>query len=129
MTIPVRLAAVNLVLNLVLGLVLMRSLGAVGLALANTISSMVHCLALQFFLPGPSIRGFKPMTAFKLAAALMGLFLAAYYGSHFIGMLETGPKIRDLLAVVVVIPLATGIYFGILHLLRYPFLHLLRKKA
>jgi putative peptidoglycan lipid II flippase len=49
---PMRLAAINLLLNLVLSLALMVPLGAVGLALANAIAGACHCLLLQARLPG-----------------------------------------------------------------------------
>ncbi|MEX0326027.1 MAG: murein biosynthesis integral membrane protein MurJ [Puniceicoccaceae bacterium] len=128
MKIPVRLAALNLVLNLVLGLILMRYLGAVGLALANTLSSMVHCLALQLFLTGESIVGFKPVTALKLVLALAGLVLAAFSGLYVLQLTGLVTKVQDLLAVVVVIPFSAGIYFGILWFFGYPSLRFLQGK-
>ncbi|MEX0332559.1 MAG: murein biosynthesis integral membrane protein MurJ [Puniceicoccaceae bacterium] len=119
MTVPVRLSALNLVLNLVLGLLLMGPFGAVGLALANTISAVVHCLALQIFLPGKSLSGWCWRASASLLSALFVLAGVCVAGPLLLGLFDLSGKVRDLLAVVLVIPLATGGYFLILHLLKH----------
>ena len=125
MKIPVRLAAVNLFLNLVLGLILMRFLGAVGLALANTLSSLVHCLALQFFLPGRSVKPLRTLNSLKLLAGLAGLTACALFGQQVLYQAGLTDKLQDLAVVALVIPVASGVYFGILWLTRYPHLQTL----
>lgn len=117
---PVLFAAVNLVLNLILGLLLMRVLGAVGLALANTLSSLVHCLALQAFLPGRAIKwgGFR--TPAILFAALSTLAGVAYAGQALVYRLDIAGKLQDSLIIGVFIPLSAGAYFLVLRLLRHP---------
>jgi putative peptidoglycan lipid II flippase len=120
MKIPVRLAAVNLVLNLILGLTLMQFIGAVGLALANTLSSLVHCLALQYFLPDrPKLR-ISPQTMLSLAGGLAMLAVICVLGWEFIQTLQLSGKIRDLFAIVILIPGAAGAYFAILWMARHP---------
>ena len=119
MKIPVRLAAVNLVLNLVLGLLLMQVLGAVGLALANTISSLVHCLALQYFLPGKSLSRPSLRSVACLVAGLATLVVIAYAGQYLVQLLEASHKLKDLLIVAAVIPVSAGAYFGVLKLLDF----------
>jgi putative peptidoglycan lipid II flippase len=117
---PVRLAFLNLILNLVLGLILMQFLGAVGLALANTISSIVHCLLLQAFLPGRPRLSFPVRSVLSLSAGLAVLALICFYGQFIVGSLDLATKIRDLLAIVILIPLAAGAYFTILWIFRHP---------
>lgn len=117
---PVRLAALNLVLNLVLGIILMQFLGAVGLALANTLSSVVHCLLLQAFLPGRPKLVFSARSTASLVAGLGSIALICLYGQSLVGSLGLAPKIRDLIAIAGLIPAATAAYFCVLWLLRHP---------
>ena len=117
---PVILAGVNLVLNLVLGLMLMQVFGAVGLALANTLSSLVHCLALQSLLPGKSLQKPSLRTPSILVAGLAALSLTVLTGLWVIRSLPLEGKAGDLLSVVLVIPLAALVYFAVLWRLRHP---------
>ncbi len=119
---PVLFAAANLFLNLVLGLALMRVWGAVGLALANTASSLVHCVLLQAFLPGrawtrPGWRG--PLS---LLAGLLVLAAVARAGQGLCALLPVAPKLQDLAVVAAVIPAAAAAYFGVLWALGHPVL-------
>lgn len=118
--IPVRLAMVNLLLNLILGLVLMRILGAVGLALANTASGAIHCLALQVFLPGKSIRGFSIREIAKFITALLVLALIAVACSRLVDIFALPVKLDHLATVLLAIPCSAGAYFLILWYLRFP---------
>lgn len=127
MKVPVRLAAVNLFLNLFLGLLFMQFLGAVGLALANSISAMVHCLALQYFLPGNALNRPRLASIVTLPIALLVLYMVARTGSHFIESLFADGKLVDMLSVLTVIPVAVISYFGILWLMRFPLLRELTK--
>lgn len=117
---PVRLAALNLVLNLVLGLILMQFLGAVGLALANTLSSVVHCLLLQAFLPGRPQLAFSINSLLSLLAGLAALAVICFYGQSILAGMGLASKVRDLLAIGILIPVAAGAYFLILWCCRHP---------
>ncbi|MGC9451068.1 MAG: murein biosynthesis integral membrane protein MurJ [Oceanipulchritudo sp.] len=119
---PVRLAGVNLVLNFLLGITLMQYLGAVGLAMANALSSMVHCLALQYFLPGRALRGMNWRTPASLLLALGALSLAILASLSLAAHLPLSGKLRDLMVVLAGIPVAAGVYFGVLFVLRFPLL-------
>jgi putative peptidoglycan lipid II flippase len=120
MRIPVILAAVNLFLNLILGLLLMRVYGAVGLALANALSSLVHCLALQALMPGKGLARGQIRTPFVLVASLAVMGAVASGGVFILEMTQLNAKIQDLLVVVVLIPLAAGTYLASLWLMRHP---------
>jgi putative peptidoglycan lipid II flippase len=126
--VPVRLAGLNLILNLVLGLVLMRFLGAVGLALANTVSAAIHCLALQYFMPGRILSATRWSMVFRLGAALSILAVVTLAGQQGVAWFNLSGKITDLLSVVLVIPLAAGVYLGALVLMKYPAIRYLMDK-
>jgi putative peptidoglycan lipid II flippase len=117
---PVIFAAVNLFLNLFLGLVLMQIYGAVGLALSNTLSALVHCLALQAYLPGRAIKwqGFR--TPVILISALSALAAVAFWGERLFREFNLPGKLEDSLLVIVLIPLAAGGYFLVLWFLGHP---------
>lgn len=129
MRIPVILAAVNLFLNLILGLVLMQVYGAVGLALANSASSLVHCLALQFLMPGRVLQGAQVRTPFVLMASLSVLAVTAHGGQFVVRHLGLVAKFQDFVIVGGIIPLAAGAYLGSLWLLRHPQVKALWKKG
>ena len=120
MRIPVYLAGGNLLLNLVLGLILMRVFGAAGLALANTLSAALHCLALQFFLPGKSLRvgGLRTLLSLLTALALMGT--GAFVGLNGLALFGLEGKVYDFVVVMVLIPTLAGIYLAVLRGLRFP---------
>jgi len=129
LTIPVRMAAVNLVLNLILGLILMRPFGAVGLALANTLSAAVHCLVLQALLPGKTVHrsGAGVILLPALALVLMAAFAIA--ASLWLNRFPFDEKLINLLIVGLVIPASAGLYFGLLVLFRHPVVKLVRGKT
>lgn len=120
MRVPVYLAGGNLVLNLVLGLILMRVFGAAGLALANTLSAGVHCLALQAFLPGKSLRAGGLRTPVSLFAALAVMGAGAVAGLNGLTRFGLEGKLYDLVSVAVLIPLLAGSYAAVLWMLRFP---------
>jgi putative peptidoglycan lipid II flippase len=120
MRIPVILAGVNLLLNLVLGLLLMRVYGAAGLAAANTLSSMVHCLGLQVLLPGRSLEKPGWRTPLTLLAALLIMSAASIPGRLLLTRLGLEGKGFDLAAVVLLIPVLAGLYVLVLRVLRFP---------
>jgi putative peptidoglycan lipid II flippase len=117
---PVRLAALNLFLNLLLGLCLMQFWGATGLALANTFSAFIHCLALQYFLPGKGLLRVRLRTVASLCAGLLALGAIALAGNAAVELLPLAGKLRDLVTIAAVIPLAAGGYFAVLWLAGHP---------
>ena len=111
---PVRLAGINLLLNFALGLSLMSFMGAVGLALANTLSSLVHCLLLQAFLPGKALVRTGWRRPVGILAGLVVLAVMTKGGEQLAGMLPLGEKGSQLALIAIVIPLAAAGYFGTL---------------
>lgn len=127
MKVPVRLAMVNLILNLVLGLVFMRIWGAVGLALANTTSGAIHCFALQTFLPGKTISNVNAAGVIKLLLSLIVLGAITVLCSQLVGMFHLPGKLAHLVTVVVAIPTAVAFYFLSLWLMKYNLVRELHK--
>lgn len=119
---PVILAGLNLLLNLGLGLVLMQAYGVVGLALANPLSALVHCLLLQAFLPAVRFPGLKWRGTGVLLLGLIALAAVSVAGPALVSRLELPGKAADLVAIAVVIPGAAGAYFLTLWLFRLPLL-------
>lgn len=117
--VPVRMSAVNLFVNVLLSLLLMRIWGAVGLALANAISSLLHCLVLQWLLPvsgervSPAIL-VRPVA--ELGGALTALAATAWLCEWGIGIWLGQGKLADLTTLAIGIPAAAGAYFGLLWL-------------
>lgn len=116
-------------LNCVLAPSLGWFFGAVGLAAANLISAAVQCVVLYVVLrrrerafSAESVSGafFKTLGA----AALMGAFtLGAWYcvfEKLFDGGNLFGANTGILAALLVVVPVAVGVYFAFLKLFRYP---------
>lgn len=120
MRIPVILACVNLVLNLVLGLLLMWPFGAVGLALANVVSSLIHCIAMQVLFPGTILGGFCFRTIASVSAGLAAIALNISLLAPQIYKIDVASKIHDLLVISLMIPSSVVLYFGLLWLMRHP---------
>lgn len=116
---PVKLAGVNLVLNLIFGLLFMRIWGVVGLAFANTLSALVHCVLLQLLMPGRTALGMRPEAIVKMSAALLLMGVAAQGVIYMIHRLPLSGRWPDLILVATVVPLAVVVYFGALYTLRY----------
>jgi putative peptidoglycan lipid II flippase len=113
MRIPVILAAVNLVLNAVLGVILMRLYGAMGLAIGNSVSATVHCFLLQAASPAR----FGGIRWLRLLPATVLMGLLAWQLSAWLEK-SLGPgKLTDASLVFTVIPLSAGVFFVLLHLL------------
>ncbi len=118
---PVRVAAGAFVLNLGLSLVLMRSHGAVGLALASNLAIAVQTIVLQQRLgrrvPALHVRGhLRTLGAILLVALVMGATVAA--GWRGLERSSLAPMTASLLAVAGLIPLGVGVYCGLALLLR-----------
>lgn len=135
---PVRLAVLNLVLNLGLSLALMGPLGTPGLALANLLTSVVHCLLLAWLLRRYRVALVTPATgwaAVKIMAAGAVMVAAIYFaepiGTGLVGgllqalKLGTEPKLLDAGLIALLIPLGMALYFATLFLLRETELHAL----
>jgi len=116
---PVRMAAVGFALNLSLSLLLMRTHGTLGLALASNTAIVVQTVLLQLVMSrARSGFEFRPIAVVVLrqvtAALVMGLVLwISWRGLERV--LE--PFSASLVAVVVLIPAGAIVYFGFLWLI------------
>jgi putative peptidoglycan lipid II flippase len=116
----VKIALVDFTVNLSLSLVLMHWLGAAGLVLASTTAIIVQTVLLMRALTRriPAMR-FAPLwpslAKILLATALMSLVVVAVW--HELS-LRVGGRLGDLLAVVLLIPLACAIYAVLLWFLK-----------
>jgi putative peptidoglycan lipid II flippase len=118
---PVKVALIDFTVNLVLSLVLMRWLGAAGLVLASTTAIIVQLLLLKRALTRrlPEMH-FGPLWIslgkIIVATAVMG----ALVGAGWFGLRQavTG-RAADLLAVLVLIPLACAVYGLLLWSLKF----------
>lgn len=117
---PVRVAFIDFLVNLALSLLLMRWLGVAGLVLASTTAIIVQMVLLKRALTRriPEMR-FAPLwpslTKILLATAAMSVAV----GAGWMGLRQAvAGRAADLLAVLVLIPLACAIYGGILWLLK-----------
>jgi putative peptidoglycan lipid II flippase len=117
---PVKVAALDFTVNLVLSLLLMHWLGAAGLVIASTTAIIVHTVLLKRALgrriPEMSFAPLVP-TLGKIVAATAGMSAAAAAGWWGVRAVASG-RLADLLAVGVVIPLACVVYGGLLWALR-----------
>lgn len=118
---PVRVAAVALISNVVLGIVFMNFWGVVGLAYANNLT-----IAIQAFLLHVALRkhqadlhvspAFWAMGKCMLSAVIMAVVI---YGAKLgLATLELSPSVMALIAVAVLIPFAVIVYFLVLLLIR-----------
>ena len=116
---PVRVAAVCLISNAVLGLVLMQFFGAAGLAAANVISAGLQAILLLWKLSnsGIVVRGaIRPVAKMLAAACMMGGI--CWLGLHVFNFSDATTKWTLLLALVILIPVGVGAYLAVLLLLR-----------
>jgi len=115
---PVRIAAVDFVVNLVLSLLLRQALGAAGLVLASTAAIVVQTLLLQRALarrlPGLTFAPLWP-SMFKVFIATLAMSGVVWLGWHRLA--GTG-RSADLLAVFGLIPLGVAVYAVVLWTLR-----------
>jgi putative peptidoglycan lipid II flippase len=118
---PLRAAALSFVVNLGLSLLLMRWLSTLGLALAGNLAVLAQAWYLQRGLrrrlPG---LGFGPLVPnlgkIIVASGLMGAVVWA--GVRLAATLPTSGAVRDVLVVLVVIPLAAAAYGVLLWAMR-----------
>lgn len=130
MRVPVRLAGLNLVLNLGLGLWLMQIWGAVGLALANSLAGLLHCVALRIGFPlEKAADGQAERRDGRALLAGLGLMVLVLLGGRFgIHALMEVSKARHLVEVLLLIPLAVVVYGGGLALCGHSLVGRLRRR-
>lgn len=125
---PARIAVVVLLTNLVLSLVLMPRFEAVGLAAANTISSLVQVALMAIGLRRPradvagSARGglaplVQALLQCVMACVLMGGIIA--FGNMLLQGAVADAKLVAALACVLLIPLGALIYGGVLWMMGF----------
>jgi putative peptidoglycan lipid II flippase len=118
---PVRAAALSFAVNLILSILLMRWLSTLGLALASNLAVLAQAWFLQTRLtrrlPG---LGFAPvwpsLGKILLATCLMGIVV--WGGARAAAWLPVAAKVRDLVVLAGLIPLACAVYAGLLWLLK-----------
>jgi putative peptidoglycan lipid II flippase len=117
---PVKVAAIDFLVNLILSLLLMHWLGAAGLVLASTTAIIVQTLLLQRALVRrvPAMR-FAPLwpSLGKILLATAGMAVVVQAGWWGVRAAVPG-RMADAVAVVGLIPLACVVYGGLLWLLR-----------
>jgi len=118
---PVKIAAIDFVVNVVLCLSLMRWLGVAGLVVAGTAAIIVQTILLQRALvrrfPGMSFRPLWPsLGKVAIATAVMGV--SVWLGWDFVRRTYAAPFTAGLVAILTLIPLGIGMYAGTLLLLR-----------
>jgi putative peptidoglycan lipid II flippase len=118
---PVRAAALSFAVNLGLSLLLMRWFSTLGLALAGNLAVLAQAWYLQHRLAArlPAL-GFGPLLPnlgkIVVASALMGSLVWA--GMSLAAEVAVPGLIRDLLVVVVLIPVAAATYAALLWIMR-----------
>ena len=109
---PVKVALIDFTVNLVLSLVLMRWLGAAGLVLASTTAIIVQTLLLKRALTRrlPEMRfGSLWISLGKITLATAGMAAVVAVGWWLMQRMVAG-RGADLIAVLVLIPLACAVY-------------------
>jgi putative peptidoglycan lipid II flippase len=118
---PVKIAAIDFVVNIIISLSLMKWLGADGLVIASTTAIIVQTLLLQRALarklPGMSFRPLWPgLGRVVLSTAVMGV--AVWLGWHLIQRLQATPFVLGLAAIFVLIPIGVGVYAAMIWFLK-----------
>lgn len=123
MKLPVRIGAVNAVLNLAFSLILLGPLGEVGLALANVLAALAFAALLERGVrkresPGRSRRElWREGAKMLLAAAVMG-GVAAGLATVIPRLGDLSPKVTAAFIVGIGVPLGVVTYGGLLVLMR-----------
>jgi putative peptidoglycan lipid II flippase len=117
---PVKIAAIDFLVNLALSLALMRWLGAAGLVLASTTAIIVQTVLLKRALtrriPEMRFGSLRPsLVKIMIATAVMSAVVGA--GWYGLGKISGG-RTADVLAVVGLIPLGCAIYAALLWALK-----------
>lgn len=118
---PVRVATIDFVVNLVLSLVLMRWFGAAGLVIASTCAIITQTWLLhrelRRVIPDASLALLGPSLA-KIALATIAMGGVVWGGARLIAGLDLGERLRDFLALIVLIPAGCALYGGVLWALK-----------
>jgi putative peptidoglycan lipid II flippase len=130
MVTPVRIAAVCLVTNAALGLGLMQFFGAAGLALGNVLSALLQAVLLwraisRSELDLSGLRLSRSIIQVCLSGLIMGLL--CWIGANWISVWTHPGKGRHLLSLVLLIPVAGVVFFGVLNLLKYEAMETLKQ--
>jgi putative peptidoglycan lipid II flippase len=112
---PVQVAAGSFLVNLALSLVLMRTHGTNGLALASNIAVVVQTIALQSILGHrhPELKvsaQFRGLAGALMLAIVMGAVV--FGGMLVVDGLDLGSFATALISVCLLIPLGAAAYFG-----------------
>lgn len=118
---PVRIATINFFINLGLSFVLMRWLGAAGLVIASTCAIIAQTwllhVELRRMLPDSSLAPLAPSLA-KIAVATVAMGLLVWAGKFAVAGLPLSERMRDLIAIAGLIPVACAAYGAILWVLK-----------
>ncbi len=133
---PVRIAAIDFVINVALSLTLIPWLGVPGLVVASTTAIIAQCFlfrrALRLRLPDVRLAELAPSVV-KILAATAAMALLIWGGQFGLSRLSLTVRTADLLELFALIPLAAGGYFALLFALRIEdreeFATLLRRRS
>lgn len=118
---PVKAAAMSFVVNIVLSIVLMRRYQTVGLAMASNLAVVAQAFYLHHFLVR-KLEGFRlgsqVLNLVKIGLASVAMAGVVYAGLKAVPLLGHTSRMRDLVIVLGLIPVAAAIYGGLLWLLR-----------
>ena len=119
---PMKVAYLNVGLNVALSLALMWPLGIIGLALANLISILVQCLLLTVKLTG--LTGANPlgqlwMETGKTVVAALAMAALIFVSSRWVSALPLTPKENAAVNLLAIIPLGVISYFSVLWVVRF----------
>ena len=117
---PVRLTFINFILNVSLSLLLVRSLGMVGLALANVLAMVVHAVAMHALLSRKvSMLGssFSFFAVVKIGGATLGMGIFAAIGWMGVSSQIASLKLASFVAVAFVVPVSALVYFLLLRVM------------
>ena len=110
---PVRVAAIDFVVNVVLSLVLMRWLGLAGLVVASTTAIIVQTVllerALRRKLPGLTLVPLIPSAA-KVVAAAAIMAAGLWIGLALVGRSIASTRLGDIVCVFALIPAGIALY-------------------
>ena len=119
---PMKVAYMNVGLNVALSLALMWPLGMIGLALANLLSILVQCILLTVKLSGRI--GANPLgqmwreTA-KTVVAALAMAVLIFVSNRWVDTLPLTPKGNAAVNLLAIIPLGVIGYFSVLWVVRF----------
>ncbi|MEM8867801.1 MAG: murein biosynthesis integral membrane protein MurJ [Verrucomicrobiota bacterium] len=122
MKVPVRIAGISLMINTICSLILMQFLEVSGLALANVIAAVVQSVLIwrSVAKTHPSIQWThlkKALLQILVASAVLALVCLLVPAG--LGLLGLGEKSDAFAVVLICIPLAVGVYLGLLYRFKF----------